>query len=152
MATDNEGHRYVAMTYNEADKTHHGVNSKEKPKAPRKLCPVKSFEKYLSKLNPDNEALFQKPLSKYHKDGAVWYGKTPIGVNQLYEFMPRLSAEASLSKRYTNHYIRAMVATKYVMLVSAILESCQSQVTGMYSPLTHTSNHLTVSDVQSVAF
>ena len=77
----------------------------------QQLCPVKSFEKYLSKLNPDNEALFQKPLSKYHKDGAVWYGKTPIGVNQLYDFMPRLSAEAGLSKRYTNHCIRAMVAT-----------------------------------------
>ena len=117
VATDNDGHRYVAMAYNEADKTHHGVDSKERPKAPRmyetnqQLCPVKSFEKYLSKLNPDNEALFQKPLSKYHKDGAVWYGKTPIGVNQLYEFMPRLSAEAGLSKRYTNHCIRAMVAT-----------------------------------------
>ena len=70
MATDNKGHRYVAMAYNEADKTHHGVDLKEKPKAPRmyetnqQLCPVKSFEKYLSKLNPDNEALFQKPLSK----------------------------------------------------------------------------------------
>ena len=117
MATDNDGHRYVAMAYNEADKTHHGVDSKEKPKAPRKyetnqqLCPVKSFEKFLSKLNPDNEALFQKPLSKYRKDGAVWYGKTPIGVNQLYEFIPHLSAEAGLSKRYTNHCTRTMVAT-----------------------------------------
>ncbi|MEW8548360.1 MAG: DUF3504 domain-containing protein [Candidatus Thiodiazotropha sp.] len=115
--TDNEGHRYVAMAYNEADKTHHGVDSREKPKAPRmyetsgESCPVKAFEKYLSKLNPENDALFQKALVKYHKDGAVWYSKIPIGVNQLYDFMPRLSAEAGLSRRYTNHCIRAMVAS-----------------------------------------
>ena len=118
VATDNDGHRYVAMAYNEADKIHHGVDSKKKSlKHQECMKPINSFvlsnplKKYLSKLNPDNEALFQKPLSKYHKDGAVWYGKTPIGVNQLYEFMPRLSAEAGLSKRYTNHCIRAMVAT-----------------------------------------
>ena len=79
FATDSEGHRYVAMSFNEADKTRHGVDSKEKPKAPRmyetkgESCPVKAFEKYLSKLNPANEALFQKPLIKFHMDGPVWY-------------------------------------------------------------------------------
>ncbi len=119
VATDGDGHRYVAMSYNESDKTHHGIDSKEKPKAPRMYetksqvsnCPVKALEKYLSKLNPENECLFQKPLVKYHKDGPVWYSKVPVGVNQLYNFMPRLSAEAGLSRRYTNHCIRAMVAS-----------------------------------------
>ena len=117
FATDSEGHRYVAMAYNEADKTHHGVDSRERPKAPRMYstgddsCPVAAFEKYLSKLNPENNALFQKPLLKYHKDGAIWYSKIPVGVNHLYEFISRLSAEAGLSKRYTNHCIRAMVVS-----------------------------------------
>ena len=114
---DSDGHRYVAMAYNESDKTHHGVDSKEKPKAPRmyetkdESCPVKAFEKYLSKLNPENDAFFQKPLVKFHKDAPTWYSKIPVGINQLYNFMPRLSAEAGLSKRYTNHCIRAMVAS-----------------------------------------
>ena len=31
VATDNDRHRYVAMAYNKADKTHHGIDSKEKP-------------------------------------------------------------------------------------------------------------------------
>ena len=76
-------------------------------------CPVRAFEKYLSKLNPETDALFQKPHVKYmyHKDGPVWYSKIPVGVNQLYDFMPRLSAEAGLSRRYTNYCIRAMVAS-----------------------------------------
>lgn len=117
FVTDSEGHRYVAMTFNEADKTHHGADSREKPKAPRmyettgESCPVRAFEKYLSKLNPENETLFQKPLVKYHQDGPVWYSKVPVGVNYLYNFMPRMSAEAGLSLRYTNHCIRATVAT-----------------------------------------
>ena len=65
------------MAYNEADKTHHGVDSKVKPKAQRmyettgESCPVRTFEKYLSKLNPENDALFQKTLVKYHEDGPV---------------------------------------------------------------------------------
>ena len=48
---------------------------------------------------------------KFHKDAPTWYSKIPVGINQLYNFMPRLSAEAGLSKRYTNHCIRAMVAS-----------------------------------------
>ena len=74
FVTDSNGHHYVAMAYNEADKTHHGVDLKEKPKAPRmyettgESCPVRAFEKYLAKLNPENDALFRKPLVKYHKD------------------------------------------------------------------------------------
>ena len=105
------------MHFNEADKTHHWVDSKEKPKAPRmyetkgESCPVKAFEKYLSKLNPANEALFQKSLIKFHMDRPVWYSKVPVGVNYLYDIMPRMSAEAGLSRRYTNHCIKAMVAS-----------------------------------------
>lgn len=77
LFTDSEGHCYVAMSFNEMDKTHHGVDSREKPKAPRmyettgESCPFRTFEKYLSKLNPENEALFQKPLVKYLQDGPV---------------------------------------------------------------------------------
>ena len=138
FVTDSDGHRYVAMAYNEADKTHHGVDSKEKPKAPRmyettgESCPVRAFEKYLSKLNPENDALFQKPLVKHHKDGPVWYSKIPVGVNQLYDFMPRLSAEAGLSRRYTNHCIRAMVAS--TLCDAGVSNMGIMYVTGMSSP------------------
>ena len=45
--------------------------------------------------------LLKKTPVKYHQDAAVWYSKIPVGVNQLYDFMPRLSAETGLSRRYT---------------------------------------------------
>lgn len=35
----------------------------------------------------------------------------PVGLNSLYNFMSRISAEAKLSKRYTNHCLRAEVAS-----------------------------------------
>ena len=65
-ATDSEGYTHYKMSYNEADKTHHGVDSRENQKEPRMYeqedhpnCPVKSFDTYLSKLNPECETLFQ---------------------------------------------------------------------------------------------
>ena len=67
---DAKGRKYVTMTYNESDKTHHGIDCKEEIKEPRmyenegEFCPVKSYEKYLSKLNPSCEVFFQRPLEK----------------------------------------------------------------------------------------
>ena len=117
IVNDADGHKYIGMTFNESDKTHHGIDSREQNKAPRmyatdsETCPVKAYVKYISKLNPECEALFQKPLSKFELDNDVWYGKTPAGVNHLYNFMSRLSDQAGLSRKYTNHCIRATVAS-----------------------------------------
>ncbi len=65
LKTDGNGFRYFTNAYNEADKTHHGVDSREINKANRMYetdpenCPVKSLEKYLAKLNGKCDALFQ---------------------------------------------------------------------------------------------
>ena len=74
-ATDSEGHSYFKISYNEAGKTHHGLDSREKQKEPRMYgqqghdnCPVKSFEKYLSKFNPSCDTLFQRPLLKVREN------------------------------------------------------------------------------------
>ena len=54
IVTDGEGHRYLTMTFNESDKTHHGIDSREKNKAPRMYetgtdnCPIIAYEKYLN--------------------------------------------------------------------------------------------------------
>jgi hypothetical protein len=58
------------MAYNEADKNHHGLDARESVKEPSMyknggpFCPVKSFEKYVSKLNPNSSDFFQRPLNK----------------------------------------------------------------------------------------
>ena len=41
-------------------------------------CPVKSLQLYLSKLDPNCEALFKRPKSKYTPDG-IWYENAPVG-------------------------------------------------------------------------
>ena len=55
LAVDADGDKYVKMSYNEADNTHHGVDAKDNVKLPRmyelkgnECCPVLSFFWYAS--------------------------------------------------------------------------------------------------------
>ena len=89
------------MAYNEADKTHHGLDSRETLKEPRmyetgtKFCPVKSFELHVSKLNPKCEIFFQRPSKKFTgPDQEIWYDNVPVGVNTLNNLMSNLSTQA----------------------------------------------------------
>lgn len=69
------------------------------------FCPVCSFEKYLSHLNPSNEFLFQRPrVSDY---GLVWYENHVLGEHTLGKKMHTLSEQARLSRIYTNFSIKA---------------------------------------------
>ncbi|XP_053390634.1 uncharacterized protein LOC128553491, partial [Mercenaria mercenaria] len=70
-------------------------------------CPVASFEKYLSKLNPGIDCLWQRPLDSFELDGPIWYCMAPLGKGKLAGMMGDISNLAHLSKRYTNHCIRA---------------------------------------------
>ena len=117
LAVEANGDKYIKMSYNEADKTHHGVDAKEKVKLPRmyeqkgnECCPVLSFEKYMSTLNPYCDRFFQRPLNKC-ENNSFWYANSPMGINTINNLMSNLSKEASLSIRYTNHCIRAMVSS-----------------------------------------
>lgn len=50
------------------------------------------------------DRLFQRPS----KENSVrWYDSAPMGHNTIANMMPRLSAKAGLSRRYTNHSLRA---------------------------------------------
>lgn len=51
-------------------------------------------------------AVFSFTLAKV-PDEAIWYTPKPMGVNHLASMMPRLSLEAALSHRYTDHSIRS---------------------------------------------
>ena len=74
------------------------------------LCPVTSFEKHLSGLNPKCDALFQKPVSA--KSKSKWnFTANPIGKNTLGNLMSDISKAAGTSKRYTNHCVRASTIT-----------------------------------------
>ena len=75
------------------------------------ICPVRSFETYLSKLNPDCNRLWQYPKDSFSASDECWYTKKPIGKDSLASFLSNLSRKVGLSKVYTNHSIRATGTT-----------------------------------------
>ena len=70
-------------------------------------CPVTSFRKYVSKLHPDNTALWQRPLDTFDDESAIWYANSPLGVHSIGGFMKQISKMAKLAHTYTNHSVRA---------------------------------------------
>ena len=78
----------------------------ERPNSP--YCPVKTFELYLSKLNPSLSCLWQRPKVResFSESDEVWYCNAPLGKNTLATLMSSISKEIQLSYQYTNHCIR----------------------------------------------
>ena len=76
------------------------------------MCPVLSFERYISKLNPDNTAFWQLPCITFNEQDPVWYTRAPLGKNTLCNLMTNISKLAHLSMNYTNHSIRATTITE----------------------------------------
>ena len=62
---------------------------------------------YISKHHPDCEWMFQQSRPRPGQDDPTWYKEEPLGVYTLSDTMPRISASARLSKRYTNHCVRS---------------------------------------------
>ena len=46
-------------------------------------CPVFSFERYMSKLNPNCDALWQRPKDSFLPSDDIWYENKPLGKNTL---------------------------------------------------------------------
>lgn len=111
------GRKYVAKQSDEMSKNHRESDREnisghmpEDPTSPE-LCPVKTYETYLSKLSPKSDRLWQYPMESYSDDDNCWYQNRPIGRDSLAKFMPKLSKQASLSQIYTNHSCRVTGAT-----------------------------------------
>ena len=75
-----------------------------------KYCPVASFLKYVSKLNPKLTVFFQRP-KQYPALNGPWFDNQVLGVKTLDKMMKIISKEAGLSEIYTNHCIRATCIT-----------------------------------------
>ena len=90
------------------------------------FCPVLSYEKYVSKLNPNCEKLWQRPKDEFCDDDQIWYNNVPVGEKTLGRFMSVLSKKCDLSETYSNHSIRAICAT-----ILAKNSYCYSQITAI---------------------
>jgi len=102
---DAGGRRFVTMAHEEATKNHPGglvdVQSYEKfgrmYEAESPTDGYKSLEKYIAKLHPDCDALFQYPKRHWKAEDLVWYENRPLGVNKLASMMKEVSVAAQLS-------------------------------------------------------
>jgi len=70
-----------------------------------------ALEFFLTKLNPECDALFQYPKRNWRPSDQVWYENQPLGVNKLSTMMKEISKDGSLSRIYTNHSVRATAIT-----------------------------------------
>jgi len=70
-----------------------------------------ALELFLSKLNPECEALFQYPKRNWRPSDKIWYENRPLGINKLSKIMYDISSAAGLSCIYTNHSVRATAIT-----------------------------------------
>ena len=120
LEVDGGGRRYVTMAHDELTKNHQGGlgdTSTSTEKYARMYETdmdndgYKALQLYLSKLNPNNDALFQYPKKNWRPSDAVWFDARPIGVNKLDNMMKTISEMAGLSKLYTNHSVRATAIT-----------------------------------------
>lgn len=111
--------KYITKTTDELTKNHRSsdsASSSERGYLPENrqnpsICPVYSWNKYISHLHPDNPWLFQTPNMKSTPKNNIWYTKGRVGKNTLAGFMRRLSEKIQLSQLYTNHDIRATGVT-----------------------------------------
>ena len=111
------GLKYIAKTFDEKTKNHqldmaHTQTACMPEVKGSKFCPVSSYLKYLSHLNPLIPNLWQYPKeNEKWLTSEVWYTNKPIGANLLASFMSRMSHIADLSQSYTNHSIRVTGTT-----------------------------------------
>ncbi|XP_033967458.1 zinc finger MYM-type protein 3-like [Pseudochaenichthys georgianus] len=112
---DSAGTKYVTMAFNEETKNHKCHNDRERQnrrgamfeEPGNALCPVASFEAYLSTLPESAKAFYHHPRKSVKPGDAVWYSMEPLGVNSLGSMMTRISEEAGTATRYTNHCVRS---------------------------------------------
>ncbi|CAC5370548.1 unnamed protein product [Mytilus coruscus] len=96
------------MTYNESNKTHHGIDSRKIPKdnacmqimKNTAIFPAASPDYIFGKLSNKCDSLFQQPLQYPNLQTCGMYAQ-PVGKNKLAGMMARISSAAGLSKRHT---------------------------------------------------
>ncbi|CAG2219544.1 unnamed protein product [Mytilus edulis] len=119
IKTDSSGREYVHQQIDEYDKNHRDEATPDDTVGEARmyaregdpLCPVLSFKLYLEKLHPALNDFWQRTKDSFDITDTTWYCKAPMGKNSLAVMMPEISEKAKLSRRYTNHSIRATSIT-----------------------------------------
>ena len=112
--TTEDGTPYIVLNADFLTKnTKGGVNAREFQTCGRihDEMQVKAMQRFLARLHPSEERLFQRVLAGVRPSSGPWFANMPMGHNPLGNMMPLLSVRANLAVRYTNHCVRATVVT-----------------------------------------
>ena len=86
---------------------------------PGDRCPVLLMKAYLSHVNPENDAFFQKPRDLSAKFSSatctVWYSTFKLGHNTLVSMLRNMTTRAGISPYLTNHSMRATTCHRPVI-------------------------------------
>ena len=89
---------------------------------------VAAFKMLLDKGNTVLDRVFQRVHPSFSPSNRFWFMKSPLGHNLLGQMMSRISESATLSKRYTNHCLRATCVTSLIKSCFPVHQVCE--VTG----------------------
>ena len=111
IATDACGRKYVYQVRDELTKNRRENNEAEEGGFMYERQGVQSsLFKYLAHLNPRCDSFFQRPKKEAGCE-EVWYDNQCVRTNTLSKKKKDISKQASLSREYTNHSIRATSVT-----------------------------------------
>ena len=109
--TDSEGKEYASLRRDFLAKNcPGGIKGREYESCSRLQEPrqVEALKKLLAKLHPGVERLFQRGFKGNQPESKpTWFKKAPLDHTVLGDMLPRISEAARLSRRYTNHCLRA---------------------------------------------
>ncbi|KAJ8318111.1 hypothetical protein KUTeg_003202 [Tegillarca granosa] len=94
---DDTWKRYVYQSADELGKNHreNSTNNNTEGRMYKipgsRNCPVFSFELYISKLNPNCEALWQKPKDSLSASDVIWHCNSPLGKKSLSKMMSQIN-------------------------------------------------------------
>ena len=74
-------------------------------------CPVANLKKYIARLNPQCEWMWQRPKNLVSDQDDTWYVNVPLGKSTLAVMTKKISEFAGCSQSYTNHSLRATSVT-----------------------------------------
>ena len=80
-----------------------------------KRCPVKTIKAYLSHLNPEVDALFQRPKDASVRfspeEDSIWFERKVLGDKTLENMLKNMTHRAGIQPYFTNHSLRATTVT-----------------------------------------
>ena len=97
------------------------------------------FKKYISKLNLNQDSLWQRPKQSVSENDSTWYCNVPHGEKHLGSMLSHMSLKYNLSQRYTNHSLR----------VTSLQTLADAKIEGRH--IIRVSGHKSVSSLENYA-